>query len=123
MQLQQHRPSVRFSSQLATTGCMGAGTAYDIDLPTDKVPTARLPGAMGVPQWAVCTTTAGVPQPVDCSRSFPQIFQETFWRAIMPVIPSLWQTARDLHNRSIESTTKVVLRKRRTTKHSTLTLK
>src|SRR5207302_1783663 len=27
------------SNQLATTGCQAAGTAYDIDLPTDKVPT------------------------------------------------------------------------------------
>jgi penicillin-binding protein 1A len=26
------------SNQLATTGCQAAGTAYDIDLPTDKVP-------------------------------------------------------------------------------------
>jgi penicillin-binding protein 1A len=28
------------SNHLATTGCQAAGTAYDIDLPTDKVPTA-----------------------------------------------------------------------------------
>src|SRR5207302_4241382 len=27
------------SNQLATTGCMSAGTAYDIDLPVDKIPT------------------------------------------------------------------------------------
>jgi penicillin-binding protein 1A len=27
------------SNHLATTGCQAAGTAYDIDLPADKVPT------------------------------------------------------------------------------------
>jgi penicillin-binding protein 1A len=29
-----------FSNHLATTGCQAAGTAYEIDLPVDKVPTA-----------------------------------------------------------------------------------
>ena len=52
------------SNQLATTGCMAAGTAYDIDLPADKVPTAacevhggqQMPFAQqlqGLPQKAV----------------------------------------------------------------------
>ena len=27
------------SNQLATTGCQDAGTAYEIDLPADKIPT------------------------------------------------------------------------------------
>src|SRR5213596_61561 len=36
----QHATVCSISSQLATTGCMSAGTAYDIDLPADKVPTA-----------------------------------------------------------------------------------
>src|SRR5205814_2554584 len=27
------------SNQLATTGCTAAGSAYDIDLPVDKIPT------------------------------------------------------------------------------------
>src|SRR5213594_2165021 len=31
------------SNQLATSGCMGAGTAYDIDLPADKVLNAACP--------------------------------------------------------------------------------
>jgi penicillin-binding protein 1A len=28
------------SNRLATTGCQSAGTAYDIDLPVDKIPSA-----------------------------------------------------------------------------------
>src|SRR5213596_691970 len=39
----QHATVCSISSQLATTGCMSAGTAYDIDLPADKVPTAACP--------------------------------------------------------------------------------
>src|SRR6476619_6465100 len=35
----QHTTVCSISNQLATTGCRGAGTAYDIDLPVDKVPT------------------------------------------------------------------------------------
>src|SRR5438876_8292087 len=34
-----HATVCSISNQLATTGCMAAGTAYDIDLPSDKVPT------------------------------------------------------------------------------------
>ncbi|HZS18466.1 MAG TPA: PBP1A family penicillin-binding protein [Candidatus Udaeobacter sp.] len=36
----QHARVCSISNQLATTGCMSAGSAYDIDLPVDKVPTA-----------------------------------------------------------------------------------
>ncbi|MEY2438711.1 MAG: penicillin-binding protein, partial [Verrucomicrobiota bacterium] len=36
----QHAMVCSISNHLATTGCQAAGTAYDIDLPTDKVPTA-----------------------------------------------------------------------------------
>src|SRR5438132_7425857 len=36
----QHATVCSASSQRATTRCMSAGTAYDIDLPADKVPTA-----------------------------------------------------------------------------------
>jgi len=36
----QHAMVCSISNQLATTGCQAAGTAYDIDLPVDKVPTA-----------------------------------------------------------------------------------
>src|SRR5713226_3000542 len=35
----QHATVCSISNQLATTGCQAAGTAYDIDLPADKVPT------------------------------------------------------------------------------------
>lgn len=35
----QHARVCSISNQLATTGCMSAGSAYDIDLPVDKVPT------------------------------------------------------------------------------------
>jgi penicillin-binding protein 1A len=35
----QHATVCSISNQLATTGCQAAGTAYDIDLPVDKVPT------------------------------------------------------------------------------------
>src|SRR6266496_1892609 len=35
----QHAMVCSISNQLATTGCQAAGTAYDIDLPADKVPT------------------------------------------------------------------------------------
>lgn len=35
----QHATVCSTSNQLATTGCQAAGTAYDIDLPADKVPT------------------------------------------------------------------------------------
>ena len=36
----EHAMVCSLSNHLATTGCQAAGTAYDIDLPTDKVPTA-----------------------------------------------------------------------------------
>ena len=35
----QHARVCSISNQLATTGCMSAGSAYDMDLPVDKVPT------------------------------------------------------------------------------------
>jgi penicillin-binding protein 1A len=35
----QHAAVCAISNHLATTGCQAAGTAYEIDLPTDKVPT------------------------------------------------------------------------------------
>src|SRR5437879_4730909 len=36
----EHAMVCALSNHLATTGCQAAGTAYDIDLPADKVPTA-----------------------------------------------------------------------------------
>jgi penicillin-binding protein 1A len=38
------------SNQLATTGCQAAGTAYDIDLPANKVPAAACQ-VHGGEQW------------------------------------------------------------------------
>jgi penicillin-binding protein 1A len=35
----EHAMVCALSNHLATTGCQAAGTAYDIDLPADKVPT------------------------------------------------------------------------------------
>jgi penicillin-binding protein 1A len=35
----QHATVCSLSNHLATTGCEASGTAYDIDLPADKVPT------------------------------------------------------------------------------------
>jgi penicillin-binding protein 1A len=36
----EHAVVCSLSNHLATTGCQAAGTAYEIDLPSDKVPTA-----------------------------------------------------------------------------------
>jgi len=36
----QHALVCSLSNHLATTGCEAAGTAYELDLPADKVPTA-----------------------------------------------------------------------------------
>src|SRR6201997_2520447 len=49
------------SNQLATTGCMGAGTAYDIDLPADKVPTAACQ-VHGGAQWPFAQQAPGLPE-------------------------------------------------------------
>ncbi|HAF03447.1 MAG TPA: hypothetical protein DCG89_06585, partial [Spartobacteria bacterium] len=35
----QHAMVCSLSNHLATTGCEAAGTAYEIDLPVDKIPT------------------------------------------------------------------------------------
>jgi penicillin-binding protein 1A len=66
------------SNQLATTGCMSAGSAYDIDLPVDKVP----PGACqvhGGPQWPFAQQFQGLPQkaatfPGRLFKSFRKLF-------------------------------------------------
>jgi len=77
MQL-QHTTVCSISSQLATTGCMGAGTAYDIDLPTDKVPTAACQ-VHGGAQWPFAQQPPGVPEkaatlPGRFFRSFRRLF-------------------------------------------------
>src|SRR6202030_944386 len=46
----QHATVCSISNQLATTGCMGAGAAYDIDLPVDKIPTVACQ-VHGGSQW------------------------------------------------------------------------
>src|SRR5438128_363178 len=48
------------SNQLATTGCMSAGTAYDIDLPVDKIPTVACQ-VHGGSQWPFAQQPSNVP--------------------------------------------------------------
>ena len=70
--------AITFFNQLATTGCMGAGTAYDIDLPADKVPTAACQ-VHGGEQWPFAQQIQGLPQkagtfPGRLFRSFRRLF-------------------------------------------------
>jgi penicillin-binding protein 1A len=74
----QHTTVCSISNQLATTGCMGAGTAYDIDLPVDKVPNAACQ-VHGGQQWPFAQQPPGVPQqpatlPGRFFRSFRRLF-------------------------------------------------
>jgi hypothetical protein len=64
------------SNQLATTGCMEAGTAYDIDLPADKVPTAACQ-VHGGAQWPFTQQAPGLPQK---ALSLPGRFFHSFRR-------------------------------------------
>jgi penicillin-binding protein 1A len=57
----QHTRVCSISNQLATTGCMAAGTAYDLDLPVDKVPTA-LCQIHGGSEWPFAQQVPGNPQ-------------------------------------------------------------
>jgi penicillin-binding protein 1A len=66
------------SNQLATTGCMAAGTAYDIDLPVDKIPTAACQ-VHGGQQWPFAQQPPNGPQkafslPGRVFRSFRRLF-------------------------------------------------
>src|SRR5881398_1864037 len=66
------------SNQLATTGCMSAGTAYDIDLPVDKVPNAACQ-IHGGSQWPFAQQAPGIPQkagtfPGRLFKSFRRLF-------------------------------------------------
>src|SRR5437764_1836440 len=70
----QHATVCSTSSQLATTGCMSAGTAYDIDLPADKVPTAAC-GVHGGEQWPFAQQFQGLPQK---AATFPGRFFKSF---------------------------------------------
>jgi penicillin-binding protein 1A len=64
------------SNQLATTGCMSAGTAYDIDLPADKVPTAACQ-VHGGAQWPFANQVPGLP---DKAATFPGRLFKSFRR-------------------------------------------
>src|SRR5213083_954882 len=74
----QHATVCSISNQLATTGCMGAGTAYDIDLHADKVPTAACQ-VHGGEQWPFAQQFQGLPQkagtfPGRLFKSFRRLF-------------------------------------------------
>jgi penicillin-binding protein 1A len=74
----QHTTVCSISNQLATTGCMAAGSAYDLDLPLDKVPTATCQ-IHGGSQWPFAQQAPGAPQkaatlPGRFFRSFRRLF-------------------------------------------------
>jgi penicillin-binding protein 1A len=74
----QHATVCSISNQLATTGCMAAGSAYDIDLPADKVPNAACQ-VHGGGQWPFAQQAPGLPQkaanfPGRVFRSFRRLF-------------------------------------------------
>src|SRR5216110_1734861 len=74
----QHTTVCSISNQLATTGCMAAGSAYDIDLPVDKVPNAACQ-IHGGSQWPFAQQAPGTPQkdatlPGRFFRSFRRLF-------------------------------------------------
>jgi penicillin-binding protein 1A len=70
----QHATVCSISNQLATTGCMSAGTAYDIDLPADKVPAAPCQ-VHGGEQWPFAQQFQGLPQK---AATFPGRFFKSF---------------------------------------------
>src|SRR5437667_3841589 len=74
----QHTTVCSISNQLATTGCMAAGSAYDLDLPADKVPTAACQ-LHGGSQWPFAQQAPDSPQkaatlPGRFFRSFRRLF-------------------------------------------------
>ena len=64
------------SNQLATTGCQAIGTAYDIDLPADKVPTVACE-VHGGQQTPFAQQLQGLPQK---AATFPNRFFRSFRR-------------------------------------------
>ena len=73
-----HATGCSISNQFATTGCMADGTAYDIDLPSDKVPTVACQ-VHGGGQWPFAQQAPGLPQkaltlPSRFFRSFRRLF-------------------------------------------------
>ena len=71
-----HATVCSISNQLATTGCMAAGTAYDIDLPSDKVPTTACQ-VHGGEQWPFAQQVPNLPQK---ALTFPGRFFKSFRR-------------------------------------------
>jgi hypothetical protein len=74
----QHTRVCSTSNQLATTGCMAAGTAYDLDLPVDKIPTGACQ-VHGGSQWPFAQQAPNEPQKALTSpgrffRSFRRFF-------------------------------------------------
>ena len=66
------------SNQLATTGCMAAGTAYDIDLPVTRIPTVACQ-VHGGQQWPFAQQNPNLPQkalslPGRVFKSFRRLF-------------------------------------------------
>src|SRR5213592_3650290 len=72
----QHAKVCSLSNQLATTGCMEARTANDIDLPADKVPAAACQ-VHGGAQWPFAQQAPGLPQK---AGTFPGRFFRSFRR-------------------------------------------
>jgi penicillin-binding protein 1A len=72
----QHATVCSISNQLATTGCMAAGSAYDIDLPTDKVPIAACQ-VHGGQQWPFAQQFQVLPQK---AATFPNRLFKSFRR-------------------------------------------
>ncbi|HEY4661888.1 MAG TPA: PBP1A family penicillin-binding protein [Terriglobales bacterium] len=64
------------SNQLATTGCMAAGTAYDLDLPVGKIPTVACE-VHGGSQWPFAQQA---PDGSQKAQTFPNRFFRSFRR-------------------------------------------
>src|SRR6059058_1840052 len=71
-----HATVCSISNQLATTGCMAAGTAYEIDLPADKVPTVACE-VHGGQQMPFAQQLQGLPPK---AATFPNRFFRSFRR-------------------------------------------
>jgi penicillin-binding protein 1A len=74
----QHAMVCSISNHLATTGCQAAGTAYEIDLPADKVPTVACE-VHGGEQMEFADKLQGFPEkaatfPNRIFRSFRKLF-------------------------------------------------
>ena len=72
----QHTTVCSISNQLATTGCMSAGTAFDIDLPVGKVPASACQ-VHGGSQWPFAQQVPNGPQK---APSFPGRMFKSFRR-------------------------------------------